>query len=515
MRTLFHWATLSFLVSATAVVNAQQYDSVVPNYSRTSTRVAYNTPIPSPTDTVSAVGSGVADATTAVAETVAPAATHVAHPVTIPQQGAVDMGAPVYSGPMSSYAAPAYSAGCSTGSCSSGACSTGSCSSGSCLSGACGGGGCLSGLGRSLSGGCMSCGSNSCGGGCLAGLGGLGRNIGGGNCCGWFGGLYYMHLWRDDDKFGYPIAFESANPSNTVLTTGSSTLDDGASGLGVRVGKMLNQNVAVEAIYWQVFPDDVTAVAQSSVLGGPVSSHILFNDLTYDSLVGPGPVPAADFFTDSQYMSVTRSYDYRNFELNFLRLPFVFGGCGTGGARIALLAGVRHFRAQEGLKIFSDDLNEIPGDDPNHELCYLTEVDNILTGFQVGGLLTLPLSSRLSGQFGTKVGVYNNRMEQTKALSGGAGGAIIGAGPDAGQPWAVTSKRDDVAFLGEFDLGASYCINNNWRATGGYKVLTIAGYAEAADQIPYTFNNLQAASLIHNQDSLILHGFYVGLERTW
>ena len=442
-----------------------------------------------------------------------------AQPVTIPQHGAVDMGAPVYSGnapvysghASSGYSSPVYSAGYATGGCSTGGCSTGSCSSGSCLSGACGGGGCLSGglgLGN-RAGGCVGCGSNSCGGGCLSG--GLGNKLGGNG--GWFGGLYYLHLFRADDDFGRPIAFETAT-GNTVLTTGNASMD-GASGLATRIGKMLNQNTAVEFIYWQVFPDDETAFAQQSVVGSPLNSHIQFNDLTYDSLTGPGAVPVQDFFTDSQYMSVTRTYDYRNFELNFLRLPYTFGGVGGRGARLALLAGVRHFRAKESLTIFSDDLNEIPGDDPAHELSYFNEVENELTGFQVGGLLNLQFTCRLSGQFGTKFGIYNNRMNQKTALSGGSGGAIIGAGADAGQAWGVNSKKDDVAFLGEFDAGLAYCLSNNWRATGGYKVLTVAGYAESADQIPNTFSNVQAASLIHNRDSLILHGFYVGLERTW
>ena len=35
-------------------------------------------------------------------------------------------------------------------------------------------------------------------------------------------------------------------------------------------------------------------------------------------------------------------------------------------------------------------------------------------------------------------------------VAGGGGGAIIGAGPDVGQAFALESKKDDVAFLGSF-----------------------------------------------------------------
>jgi len=187
--------------------------------------------------------------------------------------------------------------------------------------------------------------------------------------------------------------------------------------------------------------------------------------------------------------------------------------CGRG--RVALLAGARYFRADEELEIFSDDLNEIPGDDPNHELRYVGETENHMVGFQLGALLDYQFTNRLSGQVSSKAGIYNNHLKHTQSVVGGAGGAIIGAGPDAGQPYGVISKKDDVAFLGELDAGLAYCVNSNWRISGGYKVLGVAGYANPVRQMPRGFDSLAASGLIQNDDSLILHGIYFGAEYCW
>lgn len=518
MRCMFCWVALSVLASCSTVVIAQS----VP-----ATRVAYNTTFPTPTATVNAIGSGVQgynSAVSGVGQAVSGSHAGVGEHITIPQQGSVDLGGS-YSAPTSnygstssysggSYAAPVYSGGAVSSAPvyasapahsyspapSHSYSSAPAYSAAPCNTGACGGGA------------CSGCGSKSCLGGCRLGkLHGGGKGCGkGGSCGGWFGGAYYLHFWRDDDNFNAPLVRNSTTGADILSAGGSARMGD-TSGVGVRLGKMLNQNTAVEFVYWQLFPDDSTDFAQASVVGSTLNSNLAFTGLTYDSTVGAGAVPVDDFFTDSQYMSITRSFDYRNFEANFLRLPYTLGSCG-GGARLALLAGFRYFQADESLKLFSDDLNEIPGDDPNHELCYTNEVENRLAGFQVGGLLNYQMTSRLSGQVGSKVGIYNNRMRQTQAVFGGAGGAIIAS---SAQPFGLVSKKDDVAFLGEFDAGLAYCVNSNWRLSGGYKVLAISGYADSVNQIPGNIADISTTGLIQDNNSLILHGIYVGAEYSW
>ena len=485
MRRFFSWAICCAALAHTATAAAQQLSPITPNYGRSANRLA-STQLPSPSSTL-AVGTGLKE-------------------MVIPQQGSVNLGtgsatAPAPALPAYSYAptpplpttaarAPiANAAGCSS-------CATGNCHG--------------AGLGHSH------CGPSPCAGNC--GVGKLKSLLGkahlGGHGGGWFGGFYYMNLSRAGDSFGQPLAYDSANPTTTVLSTGFARME-ASDAFGLRLGKMINACSAVEFIYWQAFPDDKTAVADANVIGAPVSSFIDFGSLTYDNLGGGGAAPVNDFFTDAQYISVTRTYDYRNFELNFLKLPFIYGGNPCARARVALLAGVRYFRASEDLEFFSDDFNSVVGDDPANELRIHNELDNHLVGFQLGCLFDYQICNRLSGQIGSKVGIYNNHMRHVQSVTGGAGGAVVGAGAFAGQVVGLDTKKDDVAFLGELDAGLAYCINANWRLTGGYKVLGVSSYATSVRQIPRSYDNLAAAGLIQNEDSLILHGAYLGAEFCW
>lgn len=535
MRCFSRWVTFFVLASCSTLAIAQ---------SRQATDVAYNTSIPSPHESFGAIGSGVSNAIGSGVDTVSKsvslvenAAADASHSVgesqvVIPQQGSVDMGVtysqPVYGSPTPLQSAPTYSApSCSTPSYSyapAPAYSNSSCNYGGGCGGKCGQ--------RSVSTalpGCSSCGSKSCLGSCKLGkcklgsckLGdccigkcGLGGLLGKVNpnhtcCSGWFGGLYALNLSRDDDNFGYPLASDAGG--QTVLATGMARMDDSL-GFGARIGKMLSKTCAFEVIYWQIFPDDVTAIAQTSVVGSPINANYLFTGLEYDP--GTGAVPVDSYFQGAQYMSVTRTFDYRNFEVNFLRLPFTFSGCANSKARLAILAGARYFQAEESLEIFSDLNNEIVGDDPANELSYRNEVENHLIGLQVGGLFSYQFSSKLTGQMGSKVGIYNNRMEQSQEVYSPTGTATIAAGPDAGQPFSLRSDKDDIAFLGEFDAGLAYCLNKHWRVSGGYKILAVSSYADSTNQIPYNFN-LAEAGLIQDNNSLILHGFYLGGEYAW
>jgi hypothetical protein len=344
---------------------------------------------------------------------------------------------------------------------------------------------------------CSSCGEQSCLGLCKIGKLASFLRVGSqrqGHCSGWFAGWYYLNLDRDDDNEGTILA---TSAGSTALTTGMSRMDR-ASGLAARIGKMMNQNTAFEFIFWQAFPSDEVSVAASSLTGNPIDANLAFGGLNYDNGAGVQPVDA--YFQGAQSIELTRSFDYRNFEFNFLRLPFSLSGCGCNGrTNLALLAGFRYFQAEEGLRLFA----------PVDDVAYNVETTNDLAGIQVGGLLNYQLTRKLSGQFGTKVGLYNNSVEQRQRVSGGNGTATVG-----GQPFDVSSAKDDVAFLAELDAGLAYSFNPNWRMNVGYKLLTVSSYADAANQLPQSFT-LSDAGQIQDNNSLILHGLFIGAEYSW
>lgn len=464
MRSLFRWASVGVVLATSAITAlAQQAQPIQPNYIRQS-NAPWNQGLPGPDATIGAsTGSSVVTGSASTLGTSIQNGAAQGAPMTIPQQGNVDLGS-----------AASYSGTCADGSC-----------------------------------------GPDCGHGGLGCLDWLHNH---GSCCGWFGGIYYLNLWRDDENFNLPLATSVANPAVTVLDAGDARMKNSDGG-GIRIGKMLNACWAVEGVYWQVDPSDGYCEHTASGLGSNINTSILFNDLTYDNLLGGGPVPVDNFFQNTSFLSLRRTFDYRNFEVNFLRMPFTYAGGGCGRARIALLGGVRYFEGDESFTLFSDLNNEIPGDDPTNELHYLNEVENHLVGFQFGGILDYCISPRFSAQLGTKFGIYNNHMRQVQAVAsgpGGGGGAVIGgAGPDAGQPFGLINKKDDVAFLTELDAGVAYNINCNWRLSGGYKVLAISGYADSVNQIPYDWSSIRSVAVIQDNNSLILHGIYAGVEYAW
>lgn len=313
-----------------------------------------------------------------------------------------------------------------------------------------------------------------------------------------------MNLRRDDDTLGLSLA--SSGGAN-ALSTGLARMEP-TNGLAARIGKMVSENTAFEVIYWQAFPNDERATATASAFGNPIDANLTFGGLSYDNGGGAQLVDA--FFQGTQAMSVTRSFDYRNFEFNLLRLPLSLSGCGNKGkTNVAFVAGFRYFQAEEGLDLFADLNNEIQGDDPNNELTYAIDTSNDLAGVQLGGLLNYQFTSRLYGQFGTKVGLYNNHMEQRQAIAGGNGLATVG-----GQAFDVTAEKDDLAFVAELDAGLAYSISAHWRMSLGYKMLAISSYADATSQLLNSFTIADAGQIM-DHDSLILHGLFIGAEYAW
>jgi hypothetical protein len=363
--------------------------------------------------------------------------------------------------------------------------------------------------------GCSGCGSNQCDGSCSGygplldahqayGLPAIGRPNH------WFGGVYGLIMFRDDDSRGVVLGFDDADPFTPLLTTGSARMED-AGGFEVRIGHMLNHCLALEAVYWGVFPDDTEANVLSSQTPGNVNSAINFTGIDYDN--GGGAQPLDNLFQGTQRLRLRRAFEYHNVELNLLRVPFVLGA--DSRARMAFLIGARYFRADDSFSLASDFANETFGDDPANEVSYSVDVDNHLAGFQVGGVLDYVFCRNFSGHVSTKFGVYNNHMSIYQTIQAGDGTtAVINAGPFAGQAFVVDDSKDDVAYLGELDAGLAYNLSCKWRVTGGYRVAALSGVALATSQIG-DFTDLASAANIDDHDSLILHGAYAGLEFVW
>ena len=187
--------------------------------------------------------------------------------------------------------------------------------------------------------------------------------------------------------------------------------------------------------------------------------------------------------------TLTRTSELHNFELNLLqqrrnRILWV-----NFDVHESLL-GIRYYRFDEALD-FRDGTVTIPPSQTR------TEVENSLFGIQTGRRVEKRLVGRLGFYASGKLGVFNNRAKnsnfQTTPLS-----AVI-----------ARETKNDVAFVGELDLGGIFTINNNLRMKGGYRALASTGVGLADGQ----FNqDGTIRTTVNTTGDLFLRGGYFGFE---
>jgi hypothetical protein len=114
------------------------------------------------------------------------------------------------------------------------------------------------------------------------------------------------------------------------------------------------------------------------------------------------------------------------------------------------------------------------------------------------------------------MGVFNNHVNQMQRIYNVNGVAVVGSGnPLAGQAYDINTTKDDVSFLAEIDLGLDYRMSRRWTLNFGYRAVALTGVALATTQIPRNFADIPGAQDIDNDESLILHGGYVGATYLW
>ena len=183
------------------------------------------------------------------------------------------------------------------------------------------------------------------------------------------------------------------------------------------------------------------------------------------------------------------------------------GGCfRTAGGRCGNFEFLHGFRWFEFDEDFRWDIASATG--PTN-LTLSNEVQNTLLGYQVGSRANVCLTDRIAFNAGTRVGLFNNRARVRQGIIGDNGVyATVGQpGPD----FDFVDAKNDVSFLGEFDLGVSRLMSRGSRLNIGYRAIGVSGLALAPDQ----FSNFAAEPAIRDvrtNGSLLLHGAYFGFE---
>jgi hypothetical protein len=160
--------------------------------------------------------------------------------------------------------------------------------------------------------------------------------------------------------------------------------------------------------------------------------------------------------------------------------------------RISVLAGFRWVEMHEelGLDVFDDTVLK-------------NDADNHMYGFQIGGeAMLLDRGTRLQISTGVKAGIYYNRSDVS----------ITASVPEPIDVYySDTFKEDHVAFLGEWDVTASFALTECLAVRAGYEVLWIDGSTRAEGQV---ISALRGDG-VDTSGGQMYHGGVLGVELTY
>lgn len=270
--------------------------------------------------------------------------------------------------------------------------------------------------------------------------------------------VYADALWLDRSSSNATLATTALG----VETLNAEGLDFDAE-LGWRIGAARNDFLwgwDAEAVFFRVDGWESAAL-------DPTAGALL---VEYGGVAAVGPLQA--------------DYNSRltNVEFNFRRRVRPW---------LTLLHGFRYVGLEESLSI---------GDTASPPNVLVSETDNDLFGYQIGGEALWLEHGRFRLASNLKVGIYGNDADGTFA---------------APQAAAVYDRVDDTAaFLGEIQVLAAYQLTDHWAIRGGWQGLWIDGVALAPEQ-GNSINVGGGTGTLDFASTPFYHGGFVGLELTW
>ena len=352
-------------------------------------------------------------------------------------------------------------------------------------------GGCTGDCGGGVNG--CTCGDVSGRNGGLAGrLGGLGSRAGSGS--NYVFGAQALFFRRDHED-DVPLTRNGAG--QVLRSTGASMGTMGGVNFGL-TKRDCNGN-GFQLGYWGLYPGQQS----STILGPGLGSYLTgFNTLS----VAPGAQNLLNYYNNSDSNRIYRDNEFHSAEANMLRNGGNYTTRSGRAGNYEMLGGARWFQFNEDFQYSAFYAAANPS-----QVDYIINNTNTLLGFQIGGRNQVCLSDRLTLISAAKLGAFNNRINSSQCIcdSNGNFAYRTALGVD---DYNYTSTKNDLALLGELDMGLAYRFSQSARATFGYRVLGVNGLALAPSQIPRNFANDAEINSINSNNSLILGGGYAGLE---
>ena len=335
-----------------------------------------------------------------------------------------------------------------------------------------------------------------------------------GGCGGnqWFGSVGALILGSPSRSSTY-LTYNATTFQPALQTSDVNTQFSG--GVETTVGRTFGcGNWGLGFTYWGIYPSSQQADIYNTTY--PIGTYLRFDGLDYN-----GGVSTLNWNNVSHQRIVT------NQQINSVEMN-LFGNCGCGlwgctscmgcqcGPRLGTgwMMGLRYFQFNDDFNFYSDNTDNVLDGSAN-EIQYLLRTRNNLLGFQIAGGLNYRVFNCFSLYGTSKAGIYGNHAIVNQAVYGSAGDATVNIGPYAGTAYRFQSSANNLAFLGQLDLGGRYQINKCWSINGGYRLVGVTGLALTDGQIPSDFSYISDAQRVHSGDCLLLHGGYIGATFCW
>lgn len=365
----------------------------------------------------------------------------------------------------------------------------------------------------------------------------------------WFGGgsLLFFDFEDNSDR---RLLYADADPGATLLGT-SDVSPGGHTGFEAFLGNYIHGGkYALTASYLLLNPS-----MEEEILAAPVAGDFqttmsnwsrMYIDSDGDGLpddVGVGGDNTDDTlfgaFDEAAAYRVRRDVHIQGLEFNFV--SFGIGGairggaldscgsCGTAGCggqcgpllpgcdsrlQLQVSHGLRWLQFKDEFEFAATSVADGYGADDHY---FNVDTRNDLFGYQFGSRANYCLSQRVNLYAGGKFGIYANDADYSTRIGTGDTAAQVTSyyGAFQDQPVAVRDNETVLSTLGELDLGLGFRLTDCWSLTGGYRMMGVTNVATSVGSISDDPANLVDGHGVRANDSLLLHGGYVGAQYNW
>ncbi len=336
-------------------------------------------------------------------------------------------------------------------------------------------------------------GCSTCGGGRIGGLF-AGNHAGGSSDSNTVIGVRGLYFTRDSED---DVRLSQNGAGDILLSTDANYNMMG--GFQFDITKRNADGNGLQFVYWGLYPGQQYA----EIVGPGLDTYV--TGLAGVS-VDPGAQDLLTYFNGAESNFAFRQNEFQNIEINLLRSGGNFTTRGGRSGTYEMLGGFRWFQFNElfGFGAFNSGANPTSVD-------YESEVQNTLLGFQLGGRREYGVTDKFSFVLAGKLGVFNNGITHRQSIRDS--NDVLAYNTASGvDDYSYDYDKNDVSMLGELDLGLSYRLTCNCRASWGYRMIGVAGVALAPDQFPNDFADPSEIAAINSNGNLLLGGGYAGLE---